>query len=96
MDCFRYLEIGRLGVSESSLKFSPNLKNSEPPSSESNGGNSLDRWHPVHSHLKPRAKLQLPKIPLALGGGMGYTIFVLPLKGEITDYPRSGRVTRPA
>ena len=38
IDCFRYLEIGRLGVSESSLKFSPNLQNSEPPSSESKGG----------------------------------------------------------
>ncbi|MBR1588786.1 MAG: hypothetical protein IJ658_10725, partial [Kiritimatiellae bacterium] len=35
MDCFRYLEIGRPGDSESFLKFSPNLQNSEPPSSES-------------------------------------------------------------
>ena len=38
MDCFRYLEIGRLGVSEPFLRFSPNLQNSEPPSSESKGG----------------------------------------------------------
>ena len=35
MDCFRYLETGRPGVSESFLRLSPNLKNSEPPSSES-------------------------------------------------------------
>ena len=39
--CFRYLEIGRLGVSESFWKFSPNLQNSEPPSSESKGGDCL-------------------------------------------------------
>ena len=36
--CFRYLEIGRLGVWESCLKFSPKLQNSEPPSSESKEG----------------------------------------------------------
>ena len=35
MYCFRYLKMGRLGVLESFLKFSPNLQNSEPPSSES-------------------------------------------------------------
>ena len=37
----------------------------------------------MHSHLKPCAKLQFPKIPLALGGGMWHTISVLPVKGEI-------------
>ena len=37
-DCFRCLEIGRLGVLESFLKVSPNLQNSEPPSSESKDG----------------------------------------------------------
>ena len=42
----------------------------------------------------PRAKLQLPKIPLALGGGMWHTISVLPLKGEITDYPRGCRLRK--
>ena len=41
-------------------------------------------------------KLQFSKIQLALGGGMWHTIFVLPLKGEITDFPRSGRARRPA
>ena len=30
----------------------------------------------------PRAKLQFPKIPLALGDGMWHTISILPLKGE--------------
>ena len=38
MDCFRYLEIGRLGGLESFLKFSPTLPDSEPPSSESKEG----------------------------------------------------------
>ena len=42
----------------------------------------------------PRAKLQFPKIPLALGGGMWHTISVLPLKGEITDYPRGCRLRK--
>ena len=43
----------------------------------------------------PRAKLQFPKISLALGGGMWHTIFVLPLKGEITDYPRGSDGEQP-
>jgi len=46
----------------------------------------------MHTHSKPCVKLQFPKITLALGGGMWHTISVLPLKGEITDYPRSGDV----
>jgi len=46
------------------------------------------------SSTHPPAKLQFPKIPLALSGGMWHTIFVLPLKGEmatndfrITSFP---------
>ena len=31
----------------------------------------------------PCAKLQFPKIPLALGRGMWHTVCVLPLKGEV-------------
>lgn len=38
MDCFRYLEMRRLRVLESFLKFPPNLPNSGPPNSESKEG----------------------------------------------------------
>jgi len=48
-------------------------------------------------HIPNRAQnFNFPKSPLALGGGMWHTVFVLPLKGEITDFPRSGRARRPA
>ena len=55
MDCFRYLEMGRLGVLESFLKFSPNLQNSEPPSSESKGGVCLISDVP-RIHIPNRAR----------------------------------------
>ena len=41
----------------------------------------------LRRHIPPCAKLQSPKITLALGGGMGYTFNCLARKkGEITDY----------
>ena len=43
----------------------------------------------------PRAKLQFPKIPLALGGGMWHTISVLPVKRRDNRLPaRVGRMCR--
>jgi hypothetical protein len=36
----------------------------------------------VATNLKPTRETSTSKIPLALGGGMGYTIFVLPPKVE--------------
>jgi len=40
-------------------------------------------------------KIQFRKIPLETDGGMWHTIFVLPLKGEITDYPRGSDGEQP-
>ena len=39
--------------------------------------------------------ISISQIPLALGGGMGYTISVLSLKGEMTDYSRGSDGEQP-
>ena len=45
--------------------------------------------------MKKRPKTSLiSKSPLEAGGEIGYTISVLPLKGEITDYLRGGRLRK--
>ena len=38
--------------------------------------------------------LLISKSPIEAGGEIGYTISVLPLKGEITDYLRGGRLRK--
>ena len=51
--------------------------------------------HTTPPHPQTARKTSTSKIPLALGVGMWHTIFVLPLKGEITDYPRGSDGEQP-
>ena len=77
------------------LKFSPNLQNSEPPSSESKGGCLISDIPRIH--ISNRAQTSIFQNPACtMQAGLWHTISVLPLKGEITDFPRSGRARRPA
>ena len=59
MDCICCLEMGRLGVSESFLKFSPNLQNSEPSSSESKGGAHKCRFQPRRDSKRTTARWRM-------------------------------------
>ena len=75
MDCFRCLEIGRLGVFESFLKFSPNLQNSEPPSSESKEGSDCLISDIPRIHIPNRARnFNFPKSRLRGAGEWGILI----------------------